>query len=63
MRMSCTYLSAVVHTQLELNIVQPGEEVLLDILCIDQFNNSREAIWSLENTQEEQVNKYYKGCS
>ena len=35
--------------------MQPGEELFMDILCIDQVNNSREAIWSLESTQEEQV--------
>ena len=36
-------------------LVQPGESLAISLLALDQVNNSREAVWSLEAPNQEVV--------
>ena len=36
------------HVQLKEPRIQPGEIVSISLLALDQLNNTREAVWSLE---------------
>ena len=43
----------------QYTMVQPGEEVPINLLTTDQLNNSREAIFSLEGPHGQDVNVGY----
>lgn len=40
-------------------MVQPGELLPISLFATDQFNNSREAVWSLQTPDGESVSCYY----